>query len=888
MSDGPPGSMTVVLSALLLSALALAQTPAPQRPPTPDEIAVAVRQLGDDEFTVREQASAFLWKAGKLAQAALEVASESDDREVAIRAKEVLDRVKLNISPDSPPELIQLVFSYQHGAIDHKRTVLAQLRQNQQQSTIYLLIRNETDEAVRKQLAREFVTDGRKVAIDMVAAADDAGAEDILSWTASFDESTRSQRDYVAFLYLNGRLEEKIGQWRESGDFRREQNAGRLLATALQVQGRLREALEIANATGDKALQNDILYRLEDWAALARSDQLPDGQTVEKLGAKAAYLQWAGDKAGYEAAIAELVALPQTNNEQAWLIAEVLMCNGRWSEAVTILRRWDPLSAMQLLVAQLKFREALTLAGLDDPKQAATWYRERAKAVAANNQQAWQHFNLGLRISRVLRDIGEDDAATDLIAAVAEVPADPDGLRAYNVFVEELRQGRREQALRRAAPLMSMESRAGSVAQELFGNRAAGGLQWWRILRELSPGDGPLTTLQKVQALLDPARDWPLPGTTLAELASQAEAGVAALPPAPQVARLWAIAELGVARKDRKLALAYLDKCAEVKGAPVNATPLLWIGDLLIEEENWSAAAAAYGRAWSRDKTPALPLYLQGRALVQAGEKEEGERLLRLANLLPLADPVRRRQLAEDLAQRGLTKEAAEQRELVVRFGAAGTWAGNDDWHFRDAARLIGDQMETTEPLRAAVLWQRVLFGVIRANSFYHERADYARMYYAVHKARTRGLLTAGKPEEASTELSLAMTARPGDVPIVEQLSPVLVEAGQKEAAEKLFADVHNEYEQLCREFPQSAKFHNELAWLGARNERRLDDALTHAQEAVRLRPDAPGFVDTLAEVHFRRGDRLKAVELGKQNLAKEPSSTHFEEQLKRFEEAKP
>lgn len=877
----------MVLSTLLVSALALAQTPAPQRPATPDEIAAAVRQLGDDEFSIREQSSAFLWKAGRLAQAALEAASQSDDREVAIRAKEVLDRVKLNISPDSPPELIQLVFSYQRGAIDHKRTVLAQLRQNQQQSTIFLLIRNENDESVRKQLAREFVTDGRKVAIEMVAAGDDAGAEDILSWTASFDESTRSQRDYVAFLYLTGRLEEKISQWREKGDFRRDQNAGRLLATALQVQGQLREALEIASAAGDKGLQNDILYRLEDWATLAKPDQLPDGQTVEKIGAKAAYLQGAGDQAGYEAAVAELVALPQPTSEQAWLIAEVLMCNGRWTEAGAILRKWDPLSAVHLLVAQLKFREVLTLVGLDDPKHAATWYRERAKTVAANNQQAWQHFNLGLRVSRVLRDIGEDDAANGLLAAAAEVAADPDGLRAYNIFVEELRQGRREQALRRAAPLMSLESRAGSVAQELFGNRAAGGLQWWRILRERTPDAEPVTTLQQVQALLDPARDWPLRETTLAELAAKAEAGVAALPPAQQVARLWAIAELCVARKERKLALAYLERCAAVKGAPVNAVPLLWIGDLLVEDENWSAAAAAYGRAWSHDKTLALPLYLQGRALIKASEKEEGERLLRLANLLPLADPVRRRQLAEDLAQRGLTKEAAEQRELVIRFGAAGTWAGNDDWHFRDAARLIGDQLETTDPFRSAVLWQRVLFGVIRANSFYNERADYARMYYAVHKVRARGLFAAAKPEEALGELALAMAARPGDVPMVEQLMPVMIEAGQKEAAEKLFADVASEYERVCREFPHSARFHNELAWLEARNNRRLDDALTHAQEAVRLRPDAPGFADTLAEVHFRRGDRDKARELARENLAQEPGNKHFQEQLKRFEEGK-
>jgi tetratricopeptide (TPR) repeat protein len=145
-------------------------------------------------------------------------------------------------------------------------------------------------------------------------------------------------------------------------------------------------------------------------------------------------------------------------------------------------------------------------------------------------------------------------------------------------------------------------------------------------------------------------------------------------------------------------------------------------------------------------------------------------------------------------------------------------------------------------------------------------------------------LLAASKPQEALSELVLAMAARPGDVPIVEQLTPALIAAGQKEAAEKLFTDVFTAYEEICKEFPQSAKYHNELAWLAARNDRRLDEALVHAQEAVRLRPDALNHVDTLAEVHFRRGDRDKAKELAKQNLTKEPNNKHFQEQLQRFE----
>jgi tetratricopeptide (TPR) repeat protein len=538
-----------------------------------------------------------------------------------------------------------------------------------------------------------------------------------------------------------------------------------------------------------------------------------------------------------------------------------------------------------VLVAQLKYRQALTLAGVDDIQQAATWYSERAKALAANNQESWQHFLLGLRVSRLLNDLGEEDAAIALLSKAADFPGDKEGLRSFNVFVEEVRQGRRNAALRRGATLLSMESRAAGVASELFGQRGPSALQWWQLLRERSPEDDPAKTLIRLQAMFDPAQDWPLPGETLEQLAAQAADGVPALESSKQFPRIWAIVELAVQRQEKKLARAYLEQAEALTGTTTNGTPAQWIGDLLAEEKDWSAAAAAYGRAWQRDKSLAIPLYMQGHALMQAGEKAEGERLMRLASLLPLADPLRRHQFAEGLAQRGMKDQAVQQRELVVRFGAAGTWAGNDDWHFRDAARLLGDHVETTDAARAAVLWQRVMYGVIRSNSHYWERADYAKMFSVIHKVRARSLLATGKADDGIEELNLAVAARPGDLSLVEQLMPDLISVGRKDAAEKLFADAFTAYEEICRDFPQSAKHHNELAWLAARTDRRLDDALAHAEEAVRIRPEALNYVDTLAEVHFRRGDRNKAIELAKQNLAKEPKNKHFQEQSRRFAE---
>ena len=50
------------------------------------------------------------------------------------------------------------------------------------------------------------------------------------------------------------------------------------------------------------------------------------------------------------------------------------------------------------------------------------------------------------------------------------------------------------------------------------------------------------------------------------------------------------------------------------------------------------------------------------------------------------------------------------------------------------------------------------------------------------------------------------------------------------------------------------------------------------------MRPDNPGHLDTLAEVHFRRGETGQAVDRMKQCLALDPGNAYYAKQLRRFE----
>ena len=52
--------------------------------------------------------------------------------------------------------------------------------------------------------------------------------------------------------------------------------------------------------------------------------------------------------------------------------------------------------------------------------------------------------------------------------------------------------------------------------------------------------------------------------------------------------------------------------------------------------------------------------------------------------------------------------------------------------------------------------------------------------------------------------------------------------------------------------------------------------------------PENPYYLGTRAEVHFRRGEVEKAVELQKRALKLKPNDSQFQDQLKRFQPEKP
>jgi tetratricopeptide (TPR) repeat protein len=85
--------------------------------------------------------------------------------------------------------------------------------------------------------------------------------------------------------------------------------------------------------------------------------------------------------------------------------------------------------------------------------------------------------------------------------------------------------------------------------------------------------------------------------------------------------------------------------------------------------------------------------------------------------------------------------------------------------------------------------------------------------------------------------------------------------------------------------FPNDAVTLNNTAWLCALCGRNMDKAKEFADRAVAIRHD-PTYLDTLAEVEFRRGRAREALELSQQCREMEPRDDQHKKQIRRFSKA--
>ena len=177
-----------------------------QEPPS-GEILKMIDDLASDSYQERQQATVDLWDAGSDALLPLREASRSDDPEKSLRAAELLAKIELRITPDTPESVLKIIRDFQNAPDDQKSNFLNELKRNKAYFQVLKLYSMEERADVREELVGTIRGVAISGARESIATGDQDTAIELLKMSG-----TTTDLMALACLYRSmGRLDSELG-----------------------------------------------------------------------------------------------------------------------------------------------------------------------------------------------------------------------------------------------------------------------------------------------------------------------------------------------------------------------------------------------------------------------------------------------------------------------------------------------------------------------------------------------------------------------------------------------------------------------------------------------------------------------------------------------------
>jgi tetratricopeptide (TPR) repeat protein len=149
-----------------------------------------------------------------------------------------------------------------------------------------------------------------------------------------------------------------------------------------------------------------------------------------------------------------------------------------------------------------------------------------------------------------------------------------------------------------------------------------------------------------------------------------------------------------------------------------------------------------------------------------------------------------------------------------------------------------------------------------------------------------RAAISAHNDSDANRRIEQLLHLHPTDPDIAIEVVPLLRQRGRKVDADLMFQWAYDDMKKDLDSDPGDPEKLNGIAWLCAKCDRDLPDALVWAQKAASLAPDNAAILDTEAEVNFHLGHADESIRLESEALAIEPGDDFMKSQLARFKAA--
>ena len=816
-----------------------------------------IENLAADSFQTRQKASAELWEKGSAALPDLRRAALSDDPEISLRSTELIEKIELRITPETDPEVLEIIRQYRQASLPQKSNLISQLRQKKAIFQAFKLVAQETAPDLKANLST--VLRGAAIfgAREALASGDTQAAIDLLQLSSTEPTSLIA----LACLYHStGRLDAELKNPSPPANI----PTDTWLIALHRANGDLPKALALAASTPDSKAFSWLSVLAGDPTHWLRQNGLSDRRKqAHPTYIEIALRRWSGKKITEPDFATLLAEINTPDPEQRGYATSALATLGRLHEVETLSAQLNPYNAFLYYLSQEKIPLALTSIGIDpDMPDYTTWVQKRFEEIAAAPQPDEQSSEPSARLI-TLANFLETRGLSQEIATAFDPPLIKYAAENENQFLDLLG----KLFAQNAAPLY-----ATSVATKWAGADAARWTEifasafaeneaaptWIEWARELQPD---LKNPQLLEALLAIFRIGHDPQNLREKYLALAWTATDRADKTQKPTLLVRILALAIDQQDVKNALRAWDTLI-----PANRSDWPRIDQYFSAAGRWKDAVTILTNNGDTQTTPSPEAHAYLAAtLRRAGMEKLATKHDKLAEKLALGHPLTCRRIGDSYSYGGDPARAAiwYQRSAFCAdtssndyIPALGTYAESafeqKQWEISASCYEAFAQIHASRD------------GVGNPIPFYSRarlNADLAKALAILPKDRENALrLLSSIHQNFSTDGVLA-----------DHFFPLIRAAGLTRELESWFAESWEKISAVIRRYPDSDNCRNTAAWFAARAAIQLPAAEDHIKAALARNPNQPAYLDTMAEIQFAKGNQESAQKWSDKALLQYP-----------------
>lgn len=327
-----------------------------------------------------------------------------------------------------------------------------------------------------------------------------------------------------------------------------------------------------------------------------------------------------------------------------------------------------------------------------------------------------------------------------------------------------------------------------------------------------------------------------------------------------------------------------------IAAEPGDNESLIRLIDWLVERKKWKGLDLVQQRFPGHFKQePMLAYRLAGARRVQ-GDSEAADALAAQAQRVNPASSQQHMQLAMWLRERGWNDWTETEFRRLIEIGPpesndtlTAQFRLADMLHDRMADDAAGDVLE-----QAIASLDKALPAGRRQEQF-KQAFEQAKRFIAARMHYYRACQYQRQNDRAKQAEHLAAGAEqdPTDADILIGLYRLPDQTDEeKTRTERLIAEAAAKFRAQIAQSPGEANGYNQLAWLLSNTDRDQQEALEASLESLKLKPNEPGYLDTLGHCFYALKDYANAVKYQQQAVDGEPGSGQMKRQLELFQQA--